>query len=495
MEKEILLAAKNLTFRYFEQSKRPVLDNLSLELPKGSVTLLTGDSGCGKSTLASILAGLLPKNGGFLQSGTVKIRGENILEMPENKRVCHISMMFQNCDLQFCMDTLQEELRFCLENIAIPPTQMDERSLQAVRQTGMEPFLDRPLHSLSGGEKQKAALTCILALNGSCLILDEPFANLDPGSAEEIIDLLKKIRQEKDLTILAIDHQWKRWEGFADRIARMEGNGVIQILSQPQHSDFVPEQKKTVSLRERHQSKTEKPIYHLEKITLFAGTRKKTAAADMPLLSGASATFPAGSITAILGKSGAGKTTLFEAMLGLRSYEGTIQFQGKEVREYKNKELYSKAGIVFQNPMNQFVTQGVLDEILFSLKRTGKKIPQERLEEKALSLLEQFQLKNVRHRSPFMLSQGQQRRLAVLSMLANHQQILLLDEPTYGQDDRSSEAIMDLLEELVRKQNLTVILSTHDEELACRWADQIYRLEDGQIKLVSGVAGKREESA
>ena len=186
---------------------------------------------------------------------------------------------------------------------------------------------------------------------------------------------------------------------------------------------------------------------------------------------------------------------MFEAMLGLRSYEGTIQFQGKEVREYKKKELYSKAGIVFQNPMNQFVTQGVLDEILFSLKRTGKKIPQERLEEKALSLLEQFQLKNVRHRSPFMLSQGQQRRLAVLSMLANHQQILLLDEPTYGQDDRSSEAIMDLLEELVRKQNLTVILSTHDEELACRWADQIYRLEDGQIKLVSGVAGKREESA
>lgn len=170
MEKEILLAAKNLTFRYFEQSKRPVLDNLSLELPKGSVTLLTGDSGCGKSTLASILAGLLPKNGGFLQSGTVKIRGENILEMPENKRVRHISMMFQNCDLQFCMDTLREELRFCLENIAVPSAQMDERSLEAVLQTGMEPFLDRPLHSLSGGEKQKAALTCILALNSSCLI-------------------------------------------------------------------------------------------------------------------------------------------------------------------------------------------------------------------------------------------------------------------------------------------------------------------------------------
>lgn len=481
MEKEILLAAEHLTFRYCEQSKRPVLENISLELPKGSVTLLTGDSGCGKSTLASILAGLLPKNGGFLQSGTVTIRGENILEMPENKRVRHLSIMFQNCDLQFCMKTLREELRFCLENIAADPACMDARAWEAACQTGMDAFLDRPLHSLSGGEKQKAALSCILALDAACLILDEPFANLDPASAEEIILLLKKLHRDKTLTILAIDHHWPRWEGLADRIVRLEENNSISLLSQPRHTDFVPERKKDILCEAPHTLNTGKPAFILEQVTLYADNRRKSSCADVPLLSGASAAFPTGGITAILGKSGAGKTTLFEAMLGLRQYEGNILFQGKEVRSYKKKELFTNAGIVFQNPMNQFVTQGALDEILFSLKRTGKKAPPRQLEENALSLLEQFQLKNARNRSPFMLSQGQQRRLAVLSMLAGGQQVLLLDEPTYGQDDRSCEAIMDLLGELVRKQNLTVILSTHDEEMACRRAHQIYWLENGKL--------------
>ncbi len=495
MEKEILLAAKNLTFRYFEQSKRPVLDNLSLELPKGSVTLLTGQSGCGKSTLASILAGLLPKNGGFLQSGTVEIGGKDIFKLPENERVHYLSMMFQNCDLQFCMDTLREELRFCLENIASDPQKMDEKLQKAARQTGMEPFLDRSLHTLSGGEKQKAALCCILALDASCLILDEPFANLDPGSAEEIVTLLKKLHREKGLTILVIDHQWQRWEGFADRIAYMEGNNIIRMKQSPSHLDFVPMWNKGSWDGILSRPRSESFAYELQDVTLFVDAQKKTGESKALLLDSISVCFPEGEITAILGKSGAGKTSLFEAMLGLRPYCGTILFQGNEVRGYKKKELFSKVGIAFQNPMNQFVTQGVLDEILFSLKRTEKSMPQNKLEAKALSLLDQFGLKKACNRSPFMLSQGQQRRLAVLSMLANHQRVLLLDEPTYGQDNTSCEAIMALLCNLVRKQNLTVILSTHDEQLALRWATHIYRLESGKMKLELNGAGNQEESA
>ena len=493
MKKEILLSAKDLTFRYFEQSKRPVLDNLSLDLPEGSVTLLTGDSGCGKSTLASVLSGLFPKNGGILQNGTVKIGGEDVLKLPENRRVKHLSMMFQNCDLQFCMDTLREELRFCLENIAADPKTMDERSLHAARQVRMEPFLDRPLHTLSGGEKQKAALCCILVLDTRCLMLDEPFANLDPDSVEEIIGLLKKLQREKNLTILAIDHQWQRWEGFADRIVRLNGNGSVDVIREPRHGDFIPESEKILPALPHLSLK--KPIYLLKEVTLFAEAEKKSSEASVPLLCGAEASFPDGSITAILGKSGAGKTTLFEAMLGLRPYEGSILFQGREVKDYKKKELYTQTGIVFQNPMNQFVTQGVLDEILFSLKRTGRKTPQAQLEENALSLLEQFGLKGVRNRSPFMLSQGQQRRLAVLSMLCNEQKVLLLDEPTYGQDDRSSEAIMELLFQLVCGKNLTVILSTHDEELAFRWAHQVYRLQDGKLLPVSPKSENKAVSA
>lgn len=493
MKKEILLSAKNLTFRYFEQSKRPVLDNLSLDLPEGSVTLLTGGSGCGKSTLASVLSGLFPKNGGILQSGTVKIGGEDVLKLSENRRVKHLSMMFQNCDLQFCMDTLREELRFCLENIAADPKTMDERSLHAARQVGMEPFLDRPLHTLSGGEKQKAALCCILVLDTRCLILDEPFANLDPDSVEEIINLLKKLQREKNLTILAIDHQWQHWEGFADRIVRLNGNGSVCVITEPCHGDFIPESEKVLPALPR--IKLENPAFLLQEVTLFSEAGKKASQTEAPLLECTTASFPEGSITAILGKSGAGKTTLFEAMLGSKPYEGSILLQGREVKDYKKKELYTQTGIVFQNPMNQFVTQGVLDEILFSLRRTNKKTPTTQLEEKALSLLDQFGLKSARNRSPFMLSQGQQRRLAVLSMLCNEQKILLLDEPTYGQDDRSSEAIMELLFQMVCGKNLTVILSTHDEGLAFRWAHQIYCLQDKRLVAVSPKSENKAVSA
>lgn len=496
MKEENLLTAKDLTFRYFEQSKKPVLDHISLELPRGSVTLLTGDSGSGKSTLASILAGLFPKNGGFLQNGTVEVRGKSVPEMPENERVRHLSMMFQNCDLQFCMDTLREELRFCLENIAEKPAEMDARSLQAVRQTGMEAHLDRPLHTLSGGEKQKAALACILALESSCLILDEPFANLDPSSADELLMLLQKVQRERNLTILAIDHQWQRWEGFASRIARLEGNDTLRIIAEPARSDFLSSENGRILSPARPCPATpNNPLYSLDNVTLYPGNSKKISPSQKPLLNHASASFPAGSITALLGGSGTGKTTLFEAMLGLHPYEGSILFQGKELRHYKKKELYIKAGIVFQNPSNQFVTQGVLDEILFSLRRSDKKATLRQLEEKALTLLARFQLNSARSRSPFMLSQGQQRRLAVLSMLANDQQVLLLDEPTYGQDDDSAEAIMDLLEELVQEQYLTVILSTHDEKLAFRRANRIYRLQSEKLELVQKNTANGEESA
>ena len=332
-----------------------------------------------------------------------------------------------------------------------------------------------------------------MVLDTRCLILDEPFANLDPDSLEEIIGLLKKLQREKNLTILAIDHQWQRWEGFADRIVRLNGNGSVDVIREPRHGDFIPESEKILPALPHLSLK--KPIYLLKEVTLFAEAEKKSSEASVPLLCGAEASFPDGSITAILGKSGAGKTTLFEAMLGLRPYEGSILFQGREVKDYKKKELYTQTGIVFQNPMNQFVTQGVLDEILFSLKRTGRKTPQAQLEENALSLLEQFGLKGVRNRSPFMLSQGQQRRLAVLSMLCNEQKVLLLDEPTYGQDDRSSEAIMELLFQLVCGKNLTVILSTHDEELAFRWAHQVYRLQDGKLLPVSPKSENKAVSA
>ena len=207
-----LLIARNITYKYFEHSKKNVLEGVDIALKKGNITLLTGKSGCGKSTLAYILAGLYPENGGVLLSGEVLFDGVNLHALTADKRVKYVSMMFQNCDLQFCMSTLYQELMLCLENIAVPAEERPQAIEKAVALLGVEKLLHRAFNTLSGGEKQKCVLCCILVLQSKCIILDEAFANVDDASAREIIQLIRK----SGLTVLAIDHNVALWEGVYD---------------------------------------------------------------------------------------------------------------------------------------------------------------------------------------------------------------------------------------------------------------------------------------
>ena len=182
--------------------------------------------------------------------------------------------------------------------------------------------------------------------------------------------------------------------------------------------------------------------------------------------------FKAGSITAILGRSGIGKTTFLMALLGQAAFSGEIRILGRPIEEYRPHELYSKVGIVFQNPANQFITQKVEDEIVESIRIWEPGISEEKCRERACELLESYGLKRYRNYSPFMLSQGQQRRLAVLSVLSGNQKILLLDEPTYGQDRRSMDEMMRHITRKAGEEGLTVIFTTHDENVADMWADR-----------------------
>lgn len=163
-EQGIAVSCHNVHFRYFQQNRKNILDGCSMTVRKGTITVLMGRSGCGKSTLAALLSGLYPENGGFLEDGSIQLFGKPIEGYPFPERAAHISMMFQNPDLQFCMRTLRKEMRFCLENLSCPCEQMDARIEKAAEATGMTNFLDRDLFTLSGGEKQKAELTCIFLL-------------------------------------------------------------------------------------------------------------------------------------------------------------------------------------------------------------------------------------------------------------------------------------------------------------------------------------------
>jgi len=206
------------------------------------------------------------------------------------------------------------------------------------------------------------------------------------------------------------------------------------------------------------------------------------------LLWDAEAAFPSGCMTAVLGPSGSGKTTAFLAALGQHPYEGVIRIHGTDIHKMKKKELYKEVGIVFQNPANQFITQNVEEEVRASIRVWDKGLSDAECSARAEEELAGFGLLPYRRYSPYMLSQGQQRKLAVLSVLAGGQSVLFLDEPTYGQDCRSTASIMTTLRKKVDAENLSVIFITHDRELADAWADRIYCLEDQRLVETRGVS-------
>jgi len=433
-----ILNAKKLTFKYFENSKRNVIENLDFSLEENKITILTGKSGCGKSTLAYILAGLYPRNCGFLTEGEVLFNGDvNIHELTPNKRVAYVSMMFQNPDLQFCMNNLRNELVFCLENIETPEKEMDEIINATAETIGITHLLERNFNNMSGGEKQKCALCCILVLKSKCIILDEAFANIDLESAKEIIQIIKGL----NVTVLAIDHNVELWEGVYDNLVSLDGSVQKSFNYLPSKNEVG---ERVISTKGLIVNDIVYPDMEFEK----------------------------GSLTAIIGKSGCGKTTFFKTLIGQHKYKGEINFLGKNFSKLRQNYIFSKCGIVFQNPVNQFLSLTVYEEIFFSVNQWCKDKDNSWKDARTLELLKIFELEKYKKYSPYLLSQGQQRRLAVLSMIAGEQEILLLDEPTYGQDYENICTIMNLLLEKA-KNGLTIIFATHNEKVAHNFSHKI----------------------
>ena len=315
--------------------------------------------------------------------------------------------------------------------------------------------------------------------------------------------------KEQGSTILAIDHRLDLWLEAADEIVILtDGAKVLERGLNRENLEearevfrqeglFFPGEagKKYNNVKETEEGgqygesttcKEENlPAVSFDAVTIFSEVQKRFGR-EIPsgktLVENTSFDIPAGTITALLGSSGSGKTTSFLALMKKHPYTGTIRMFGEDIRKKKPEELYRNAGFVFQNPANQFVTQKVEDEVTCGLRIWNPEWTDEDIQREAERLLTAFGLESKRRLSPYMLSQGQQRRLAVLSALSGGQKLLLLDEPTYGQDDRSTEGIMRELLKKKEADGLTVVMITHDRELAERFADRILVLEDRKIR-------------
>lgn len=539
------LVVQNLVFRYNERQEQPSIAEFNIVLPKGRAVCIAGESGCGKSTLFYLLAGIYPEYSGVVHAGSITYDGADLSQWSKQARARKVSMMFQNPELQFCMDTVENELIFCLENIKVPRDEMDQRIQEALAFCEIEVLRGRMFKTLSGGEKQKVSLACIVAMQSEYILLDEPFANIDPYSAANIIEKLIRLKKEKGSTIILIDHQvdhvleliddwlilgtggqilaytpndrhtakdrqhaaqdrqeaaqeawldslgikvgsipyagWsrgaddnvgvRRAEGVESGTDRIVGEGT-GMLSSFRGSGHVDRSLSEDENDDRVVSSPATPILELRGVSAgYEGGRHVLKDVSIP--------FYAGKINVITGRSGSGKSTLFSLLGKMRAYVGEVKFRGRELAKIKPAAYAKEVGLVFQNPQDQFLCNTVYEEMKLSLRNIHAK--EEELAEAIKRHLTELRLWAYRHFSPYMLSQGQQRRLAVGILLAYQCKILICDEPTYGQDRRNIEAMMNMLCAKVKDEGLTVILSTHDNELAEAYGDVHYECTEGTL--------------
>jgi len=444
--------------------------DLSISFYKGEKVLLLGPSGCGKSTLLQVLTGLIP------HSIDLPMRVGNI-QIP--KRWAYV---FQDPESQFCMPYVDEELAFVLENLAVPRQDMDERIRELLKLVDLQ--LETPhtnIHALSGGMKQRLAIAAALALEPDVLFLDEPTAMIDAKGTEEIWQTIKQVT--KDRTVIIVEHKIDHVLNFVDRIVLFNDSGEI-IADGPAHFIFQ-KYKETINkqgiwhpdvwedyLQSSKPKRDELPREEeVLRLAQFKGYRQK----DVKIYADKAAVH-SGEWVAITGKNGAGKSTLLQAIMGLLPTEGVCNFYQTPLRTIK--DIHQHIAFVFQNPEFQFVTNSVYEELAYGLRLQKK--PEQEIAEKAAELLETFHLEEEKQQHPYQLSMGQKRRLSVAASIVNGQRLLLLDEPTFGQDAKNTIALLELLEQL-RKQGTTILMVTHDENIVNCFATRKWEIVDGRL--------------
>lgn len=432
----------------FQYQNKSIFKNLDFTINQGDFVLLTGSSGCGKSTLLKLIAGLEPSSNGKITTGSL------------NQPFANWGMVFQDPNRQFTMATPREELIFALENKLIDRITARNIINEVSNKTNISHLLDRSFLHLSGGEKQRVALAVLIAMQSDLFLLDEPFANCDSQNRNFLLNCLELLHQEGK-TILISDHNFANYEKIDTKVFAIE-NKTIKATTLPSQKEVA----------------TNFSLPHTNQESVYSFNSFSLSFPEKELLSSTNLKIYSGKATLLTGENGSGKTSLFKALSKVITYQGELLFKDKEVKKLRRRPYLSKVGQIFQNPDDQFLNVTVKEELDFSLKyNRNPSLNKSKLQ----SILAKLNLENMDEQVVYSLSGGQKRKLQIIVMLMAYPDVLLLDEPFSGLDQKSVSDVIFLLKNYFLDADHSLIVISHQLDQIQHLCDYHLVLKDRQL--------------
>lgn len=474
------------------------IKDISFSLPKGELLLIAGPSGCGKSTLLKCLNGLIPNSYKGTLTGDIKLEGRSIPGLALRDLAQQIGTMLQDPDKQIIGSTVEQEIAFGMENLNTPRAEMRERISAVLARLHLDHYRKQATHALSGGQRQQVAAAGLLVMQPSIFLFDEPFANLDARAIDELEGLIAALRQEGH-TIILVEHRVEEaltlkpdkvllmrdgtqaffgdaeeFLGFADPTqVKLPVEATLRMLNNA--ADARTQLVHPITTRHEE----DEPLARQNSpILSFDNVHFRYSSFSEEILHGISFDVHQGETIALLGPNGSGKTTLVKQALGLlRPTKGAVHLYGEATRKLSVAQVAARIGYVFQSPSAMLFAPTVQKEVRFGPE--NMRFTPDRVTSVVQQAEEALNVAEFAERSPFSLSFGQQKRVAIASILAMQSKILLLDEPTAGQDYRSYIAFMEYLRALPTLDALLFI--THDLDLALRYTQRVLLLKEGKL--------------
>ena len=514
-KKSPVISFEDFSFQYRAQ-KKPTLTGINLNIYPGEKVLIAGPSGSGKSTLAGCINGLNPFSNPGESTGKLIVDGVDAMQSSIFELSAHVGTVLQDPDGQFIGLTVGEDIAFALENSCTPQDKMHEITKHAAELVGIEHHLDYAPHELSGGQKQRVSLAGVMVDEVKILLFDEPLANLDPAAGKQAIELIDEIQKKTDTTVLIIEHRLEDvlWRNV-DRIVLvndgtiladltpdellstnlLRDNGIREPLyitamryagiditkeKKPAHADSVvldeSDQKKLRNWFSAQPFSQKEPegVPLLEVKNLSFGYNK-----GQQTLKNVSLSVKKGEMVSIVGRNGTGKSTFSKLVCGFEDpNQGEIFFEGQDLLKENIRSRAKKIGYVMQNP-NQMISKTMIyDEVALGLQKSGKS--EEEIRAKVEETLKICGLYPFRNWPISALSFGQKKRVTIASVLVQDPKLIILDEPTAGQDFKHYTEIMEFLRGL-NEQGVTVIMITHDMHLMLEYTPRALVFSDGQL--------------